>query len=286
MQHSGCNDERAWPCHVVRVDRPVCGRNIRQAAAGTLRIADVLQPLREKFRDVEEISFTATFLGAITEPALAFVALRTIRGHRTIIPASTPEDVRVNLVQQFVRAFELSGSREIIVDHAAFNRRERGDARQSRHLDVAETMICEARLPDFFADTTQCVDVRDACATQVRHVKRAVGIERLSETHLHTDSGRAFRAQPTPANDVLSHVVDQHAGLHFIEREWVNGLCHADGINHLCGKIARSGDKFGCLPCRIIEPDPAPVAQFLACVVFFTVKFSTRNDRSVRREFP
>ena len=66
--------------------------NITDAALRVLRIVHVANPLGIEGGDVKQIGFTQAFPGAVTQPTLALVALRAVRGNAAVIvfvPQST-----------------------------------------------------------------------------------------------------------------------------------------------------------------------------------------------------
>ena len=65
------------------------------------------------------------------------------------------------------------------MDDAAVERVERRLAGKAGHLDEAEAVIGEARLPGLGAAALERVDVGDLRAADVGQVERAVGLERF-----------------------------------------------------------------------------------------------------------
>ena len=290
-QRARNDDGAARPGHVVGINRPVGGRDVGDDAVGSLRIGHVLQPLCVKRRDVEEIRFALAFLRTVAEPALPLIALRTISRYAMVISARAPDDVRVNAVDQLIRAKEISGDGQIIVHDAAFDGIQVRLAGKTRDFDVTEPVRDKTRLPSFrAAAAAQRVNVRDFRAAQVRQVKRAVRLQSFRVAQGDLRSRRAGNMQPAPADHVLAQVVNENARLGFLHRNRLERSGHADGFLHLRGNSsARRGDNLRRLPAgpfRGVKAGAAPAGHFAARIIFLAVVIVVRADRAVGRQFP
>ena len=291
LQRAGNDDGAAGPGDVVRIDRPVSGRDVGEDAVGALRIAHVPAPLRIKSGDVEEVGLSLAFLGAVAKPALAFVALRAVGGDAPVITARAPDDIGVDAVDQFIRANKLSSARQVVVHHAAFE----GDCRKAgrvvgghaRDFHKTKTVRDEAGLPGFLAAAFERVTVRDLRTAQVGHVERAVRLQGLGMPQYHAVARFAGNMEPAPADHVLAEVIDENPRLEFPDRNRLECAGDAEGRLHLGGELAaRGGDDLGGRPLGIIKARIAPVWEFFSRIVFFAVKLVVGKQGAVHRELP
>ena len=112
-------------------------------------------------------------------------------------------------------SLEVTNSRDcghVVVHHAALDAPPAWARPGSRHFDVAEAVIGEARLPDFGAAALERVDVGAPRRAQVVEIERAVGLQRLGVAQRDARALRPGHLQAAPAHHVLAHVEDEDAG--------------------------------------------------------------------------
>ena len=107
----------------------------------------------------------------------------------------------------------------VVVDHAAFEGGGGGLAGEAGHLDVAEAVIGEARLPDFGASALEGVEIGGARRAQVGDVERAIGLQRFGMAQRDLGALGAGDAQTAPAHHVLAHIEDVDAGLEHLDAD-------------------------------------------------------------------
>ena len=117
---------------------------------------------------------------------------------------------------------------------AAANRIESRCSGKAGHLDVAETVVGKARLPDFGCPVApQNVVIFGSGRAQVFLIDEAVVVEKFREAQANIGPGRATDSELSPAADVLTEVEDIDAGRRIGHGERKNGINHLDGRHHL-----------------------------------------------------
>ena len=150
------------------------GRDVGIPPVIGLRVANVLDPLREEGRHVHVEDGRLRESLDIAHPPFTLGALGAIgRGAHQVRPLG-PDDVLHQPGEERVGTLEQAGVGRRGVEHASQDRVLRRARRQPAELHVAETVIGEVRLEDFFAPAAERVLVDLGRAAEIGRVERAV----------------------------------------------------------------------------------------------------------------
>ena len=97
-QHIAREGECCCPRHIVAIVIPEGRGYIRNTTVRTLCLADVAHPFGVQALVVEEEALAQRPYRTITQPRLAFVALRTVERHALIVVQDAPPGVLHHLV--------------------------------------------------------------------------------------------------------------------------------------------------------------------------------------------
>ena len=103
---------------------------------------EVQQPVLQEALDVVQVSGGGREHGNVPGPAEPLVALRAVRGQVQEVPAQAPDDVAVQLVDEFVGAFEGADAFQVGMDHYGFEVIRRQGSGPAGDLGVTEAVEC------------------------------------------------------------------------------------------------------------------------------------------------
>ena len=187
-------------------------RNITERPRRVLGVGHVIEPLVEERRDVPVVAGGAGEHLGIAQPAEPLVALRAVGRHADEVAPLAPVDVAEQLVEPRFRALERAGGRDVGVRDPGHDVVRAGLARIAVKLRVPEAVQREARLERRrAAGAAELVGLPGG--TQVVGVQGAVGGQHLGVPDPHAGAGRAVRADPQPAGQVLAEVGDEPPGV-------------------------------------------------------------------------
>ena len=188
----------------------------------------------------------------------------------------------LDLIEDLLGGDEVSRRRHGRMDHAPTQRIEARRARETRDLDVAETVVGEPRLPSFDALAFQRVGVARFRALDVVAVDHAVIVEKLGETQSNFGTARARDAQLHPAGEILAEVIDGDARL---RRPHVHGhkrIHNLNGRKRFGGEFALRGrNELGHSPTGVVENRLIPARSLQPRVIRFAVINAVARDRPV-----
>ena len=165
-----------------------------------LPVEDVVAPLGHEGRDVHVVCGGGEEHLGVAHPAQPLVALRAVGRDRDEVAALAPGDVPPQLVDHLVGALEPTSPGRVRVHDAAGDRVERRRVGIAGHLDVAEAVEGEARLPDLLAVAAQDVSLDRPCPAQVVDVSEPSGSSisaKRRRTRVPRSPCTARRTQPT-----------------------------------------------------------------------------------------
>ena len=274
------------PCRIAELMRAVfaenIGRHVRIRAVGTLAVAQVLQPFAEEIPDIVVKSRGADEDLRVAGPTETLVALRTIGGDVEEVAAQTPTDVAIEVVEQRVRAAELSGRSHVRVQDEGSQQLGGRCLAQARDLDIAESVESKPRRPFFGSPTPTDIGVGRAGQAQVFAVDGPVGVEHLGELERDLLSAPAAHREPADPGEVLSEIEDIFAGLRLGDLTRLEGLGDAHRCVDLRDEFAAVfGEKIRRAPTGLRRSRHAPVPEIPTRVVGLPVIDVRRNDRAV-----
>ena len=103
QHHFQTEGQCCGPCHIVAIIVPVGRCHIGYATVFALCFGDVACPFGIEHVVVKHVCLAKASFGAVAQPWLAFVALRTIHRHTLVVVQNTPYGIFVYPVQCLVR---------------------------------------------------------------------------------------------------------------------------------------------------------------------------------------
>ena len=130
------------PGDVVGIVVPEGRCHVGDDAVGALRLADVAHPFCIEPLIVKKVALAQRAHGAVAQPGLALVALRTVEGHALVVVDDAPPGVLHHAGERRIRTGEMPRAAHGVGHEVGLEVRC-----LSRHLDVAEAMPHEGRVP-------------------------------------------------------------------------------------------------------------------------------------------
>ena len=119
-QHIARERQCCRPRHIVAIVVPEGWRHIGDATVRPLCLTDVTHPFGIESFIVEQKTLAQRPHGAIAQPGLALIALRTVDGHTLVIVQDTPPGVLHHLVQYRIRTLKMSRRLHLVSYHFSY----------------------------------------------------------------------------------------------------------------------------------------------------------------------
>ena len=276
-QHIKSYHQGGGPCHVVGIVVPECGSHVGDAAVLALCLADVAHPFGIEVGIVEDVGLAIAATGAVAEPGLALVALRTVNRQSLVIAQDAPPRVLVHLVERGIAGGHHSGGTHLVGDHLAHEIAQAGIP-QSADLGIAETVVDECGVPPgaLFL-SVGIVAVGAPGMTEVLGPDVSRGVEPFGKTDNHAVAWmQTAHPHLQPSRHVLSHV-EYHLTVFLRDGHWrhlpddlhVGGHCPAQGAKGYGGAL-------GFHPSAVVEASTGPSVPHLAGVIHLSVVLVVR----------
>ena len=164
-KHITSHRQRRGPSHIVRVIVPIGRSDIGNTTVFTLCFADITCPFGIHCIIIEKHTLSPTSHGAVAQPRLTFIPLRTVYRHTFIITPDSPKRITDNLIQCLVRATERSCMRHLVFHDFSYEV-SKLRIRIIADLHITEAMIHETRCPRSVLHFASAYDIR-ICGTGV-----------------------------------------------------------------------------------------------------------------------
>ena len=175
VKHVERHRKSCRPGHIVAVIIPISRCHIGNRTIVALRLGNIVHPLGIERFIIEKKTLAPAAHGAIAQPGLALVALRTINRHTFVITPDSPRCVLQHLVQHFVGSCKISGMSHLIFHHLGHKIVFIGLISQTANFHVPETMVHKYRRPAFaFRITLQDIIIGNLSIAQVSGIQRAI----------------------------------------------------------------------------------------------------------------
>ena len=206
-EHVEGHGQGGGPRHVVGVVVPERRGDVGDAAVLALRLGDVAHPFGVERAVVIEECLAIAAAGAVAQPRLALVALRTVHRHSLVVAAHAPGGVAIYFGEDGVGGGEGAGGGHLVFHHLPGEVGETGAA-QAADLHVPEAMIDEGGSPPSSVfRAVGHVGVGGEGMPEILHPDVSGGVEAFSKAQAYGVAGMgAADAHGEPSGHVLSHV--------------------------------------------------------------------------------
>ena len=221
---------------------------------------------------------------------MALVAGAPVDGHAGRARAVGALDDLDEFVQPRIGTLEMGDPAQVAHRFLGSDPEDVFRRRDTRHLDVAESMVGELR-----GEVHRPVSVEDqqivivVGAQKVGHIEPTVRMQRLAEAQFHRGARRPVHPDPADTREVLPEIEDVHARLRRTPPYRLQFLQHPDRLHHL-GRERRSRaertrhHRMPVLAAAIARP--VPPRQLSPRIVVGPVEDGSPPPRAVRMADP